>query len=300
MKKHDFLLLCVLGFSLAALLASCNPQPNNQIVIGSKNFSEQLILGEIISQYIEDNTNLKVERKLNLGGTFVCHKAITAGEIDAYVEYTGTSFTAILKQEPISDPEKVFQQVKQNYAQQFNLEVMPPLGFNNTFAITIRGEDARKLNIQTISQAAKYTATWRAGFGYEFTERKDGFSGLAKTYGLRFAEPPKVMDLGLLYRALTDKQVDLIASNSTDGKLDRLDFVILKDDRNYFPPYQAVPIVRQATLQKHPELRQVFQQLSGKISEPEMRRLNFQVEGEGKDVKQVAQQFLKSKGLVKK
>lgn len=300
MKKRNFLLLCVLGFSLAMLIASCTTRPNNLIVIGSKNFTEQLILGELLAQHIEANTDLKVERKLNLGGTFVCHNALTNGEIDAYVEYTGTAFTAILKNEPLSNPQEVYQLTRQQYNQQFDLELMPSLGFNNTFAIIIRGEDARRLKVQTISQVAQKTPLWRAGFGYEFLNRKDGFTGLSQTYNLRFAEPPKVMDLGLMYRALKDKQVDLVAGNSTDGQIGRLDLVVLKDDRFFFPPYQAVPIVRQQTLQKHPELREVFQQLSGKISESEMQRLNFQVEAEKKDVKQVVQQFLQSKGLVEK
>jgi osmoprotectant transport system substrate-binding protein len=300
MKKRDLLLLCVLGFSLAMLIASCSARPDNLIVIGSKNFTEQLILGELLAQHIEANTDLKVERKLNLGGTFVAHNALTNGEIDAYVEYTGTAFTAILKNEPLSNPQKLYQLTKQKYQQNFNLELMPPLGFNNTFAIVIRGEDARNFKLQTISDVAQKTPLWRAGFGYEFLERKDGFPGLAKTYNLRFGEPPKVMELGLMYRALKDKQVDLVAGNSTDGQIGRLDLVILKDDRLFFPPYEAVPIVRQETLQKHPQLREVFQQLNGKISEAEMQRLNFQVEGEGRNVKEVVQQFLQSKQLIKK
>ncbi len=300
MKKRRFLALCLSSFSLMVAIAACNTRPQNQIVIGSKNFTEQLILGELLAQHIEANTNIKVDRRLNLGGTFVCHQAITAGEIDAYVEYTGTAFTAILKKPPISNSQQVYQQVKQAYAQQFQLELSEPLGFNNTFAIIIRGEDARSQNIKTISQAAKKTPEWKAGFGYEFIERKDGFPGLAKTYGLRFSEPPRVMDLGLMYRALKEKQVDLVAGNSTDGLIDRLDLTVLKDDKQYFPPYDAVPIVRQQTLEKYPQLRQALQQLGGTITEKDMRSLNYQVDGEGKDVKQVVQQFLKSKGLVKK
>lgn len=300
MKKRNFVLLCVLGFSLAMLIASCTVKPDNLIIIGSKNFTEQVILGELLAQHIEANTDLKVERKLNLGGTFICHNALTTGEIDAYVEYTGTAFTAILNNEPISNTQEVYEQTKQQYDQQFNLEVMPSLGFNNTFAIIIRGEDARKLKVHNISQIAQKTPLWRVGFGEEFLSRKDGFSGLAETYNLRFAESPKLMDVERVYPALKDKQVDLVVGNSTDGQIGRLDLVILKDDRLFFPPYQAVPVVRQQTLQKHPELREVFQNLSGKISAPEMQRLNFQVEAEKKDVKQVVEQFLLSKGLIKK
>ncbi|MFB2882015.1 glycine betaine ABC transporter substrate-binding protein [Floridanema aerugineum] len=300
MKKRNFILLCVLGFSLAMLIASCSFKPDNLIAIGSKNSTEQLVLGELLAQHIEANTNLKVARKLNLGDTFVAHNALTNGEIDAYVEYTGTAFTAILKNEPINNPQEVYQLTKQKYEQKFSLEVMPPLGFNNTFAIVIRGEDARKLQVQTISQVAPKTPLWRAGFADEFLERKDGFPGLAETYNLRFAEPPKAMDLKLIYPALKDKQVDLVAGNSTDGQIGRFDLAVLKDDRLFFPPYQAVPIVRQQTLEKHPELREVLEQLSGKISAQEMQRLNFQVEAKERDVQQVVQQFLQSKGLIKK
>ncbi|GET37197.1 glycine betaine ABC transporter substrate-binding protein [Microseira wollei] len=299
MKKRRFLALCLICFSLMVAIAACNTRLQNQIVIGSKNFTEQLILAEILAQHIEANTNLKVERRLNLGGTFVCHQAIVAGEIDVYVEYTGTAFTAILKKPPISNSQQVYQEVKQAYAKQFQLELTEPLGFNNTFAMLIRGEDARKENIKTLSQAAQKAPEWKAGFGYEFIERKDGFSGLAKTYGLRFSEPPRVMDLGLMYRAIKERQVDLIAGASTDGLIERLDLVVLKDDKQYFPPYYAVPIVRKQTVEKYPQLRQALQQLGGIITEKDMQNLNYQVDAEGKDVKQVAQQFLKSKGLVK-
>lgn len=300
MKRRKFLAYSILSFSSVVAIAACSAGSDNRIVIGSKNFTEQLILGELLAQHIEGNTNLNVERRLNLGGTFVCHEAMKAGEIDAYVEYTGTAFTAILKKEPISNPQKVYNLVKQEYAKDFNLAVTEPLGFNNTFAIIIRGEDARKLNSQTISEAAKKTPQWKAGFGYEFIERKDGFPGLAKTYGLRFTEPPRVMDLGLMYRALKEKQVDLVAGNSTDGLIDRLDLVALKDDRQYFPPYDAVPVVRQQTLEKYPQLRQALQQLGGRISEKDMRQMNYQVEAERRDVKEVVKEFLNSKGLVTK
>lgn len=296
MNKRKFLAFCLL--SVMGAIAACNTPPDNRIVIGSKNFTEQLILGELIAQKIESKTNLEVERRLNLGGTFVAHQAITSGQIDAYVEYTGTAYTAILKHEPIGESQKVYQQVKQEYDQQFQLELTPPLGFNNSFAIIIRGEDARRANIETLSQLAIKAPLWRAGFGYEFKERKDGYPGLVQTYGLRFAEAPRIMDLGLLYRALKEQQVDVVAGNSTDGLIDHLDLVVLEDDRNYFPPYDAVPIVRKETLRKYPELRSIFQGLGGILSEKEMRQLNYQVDGEGRDVKEVVREFLKSKGLI--
>ncbi len=293
-RLKRFLALGLLGLAMMITLVACNPNRDRSIVIGSKNFTEQIILGELLAQRIEAKTSLQVKRQFNLGGTFVCHQGILAGELDLYPEYTGTAFTAILKQPPISDSKKVYDQVKQAYAQQFKLEWTEPLGFNNTFAIVIRGDDARRLGIQRISQAAIHTPKWQAGFGYEFLERADGYPGLAKTYGLRFAAAPKVMDLGLLYRALTQKQVDLVAGNSTDGLISSLDLVVLEDDRHYFPPYEAAPIVRQQTLEKHPELRQVLNSLSGKLTAETMRQLNYEVDGKKRDVKQVVREFLQA------
>ena len=282
---------------LAMTLVRCSNNQEKRIAIASKNFTEQVILGELFAQHIEAKTNLKVDRRLNLGGTFICHQGIVAGEIDIYPEYTGTAFTAILKNQPINDSKVVFQKVKQAYADQFGLTVMAPLGFNNTFAIIVRQQDAQQLGITTISDAAKYTPKWRAGFGYEFTQRADGFEGLAKTYGLKFAESPKSMDLGLTYRAIADKQVDLIAGDSTAGLISSLNLVVLKDDKHYFPPYDAVAIARKATLEKYPELNQVLRDLEGKITEDDMRRLNFMVDGEKRDVRQVVREFRQSHNL---
>jgi len=279
------------------LMLSCLPSRENRIVIGSKNFTEQLILGELIAQHIEAKNHLPVERRFYLAGTYICHQAILAGRIDIYPEYTGTALTAILKESPGGTRQEVYDRVKAEYEKRFKLEVGRPFGFNDTFAIEVRGEDARRLHLKTISQAAAYAPEWRAGFGYEFMERPDGFKGLAATYGLHFAGPPRIMDLGLLTRALKDKQVDLIAGNTTDGLIPALDLVILKDDRNYFPPYEAVPIVREPVLAKHPEIRDALQDLAGTISDEEMRQLNFAVDGEHRDAKQVVSEFLKKKGL---
>lgn len=273
------------------LLSLCCTRDANRIVVGSKNYTEQVILGEMIAQQIERKTSLKVDRKLNMGGSFICHNAIKAGEIDIYAEYTGTALTAILKREPEMDPPRVFQDVKSAY-HALNLEWLDPFGFNNTFAILIRGAEARRLGIRTISEAAKYTPQWKAGFGYEFMERKDGFPGLAAAYGLKFADAPKMMDLSLTYRALADKQVDLIAGNSTDGLISALDLFQLQDDRRYFPPYEAAPVVRMAVLQKHPELSAVLQSLAGTISDDTMRSLNYAVDGEHKEVRDVVAAFL--------
>ncbi|MBE9209937.1 ABC transporter substrate-binding protein [Nostoc sp. LEGE 06077] len=295
-----FLIFFILTFALIVAIAACNPNSNNttgDIVVASKDFTEQDILGELLAQQIEETTKLKVARRPRLGGSFVCHNAILAGKIDAYIEYTGTAFTGILKQKSLNDPKEVYEKLKQAYAQQFKLEVMPSLGFENTFAMVIRGEDANKYNVQTLSQAAQYTPQWRGGFGYEFLEREDGFPGLAKTYNLHFSKSPQIMDLGLIYRALVQKQVDMVAGNSTDGQIARLGLAVLKDDKQYFPPYEATPIVRQEVLNKYPELRQAIAQLSGKISADEMRQLNYLVEGELRDIKEVVREFRKSKGL---
>jgi len=293
-------LITIRNFSVllcASLLASCGPSRQNRIVVGSKNFTEQLVLGELIAQQIENRTHLPVERRFYLAGTYICQQAILAGRIDIYPEYTGTALTAILKNKPGDDRDKVYEEVKREYAKRFGLLVGSTLGFDDTFAIEIRGEDARRLGLQTISQAAAYTPRWRAGFGYEFMERSDGYKGLVAAYGLRFAGPPRIMDLGLLDRALQDKQVDLIAGNRTDGLVRALDLFVLEDDRHYFPPYEAVPIVRQRALESHPELGPALAALAGKISDDDMRELNYAVDGQHRDVKVVVREFLRQKGL---
>lgn len=297
MRKFLALFLCT--FVLIGAIASCHNNKSSgggDIVVGSKNFTEQLILGELLAQHIEATTSLKVARSFGLAGA-LGHQSIMAGKIDTYVEYTGTAFTSILKHDPITDPRSVYRQVKQEYAQKFGLEVTKPLGFENTFAMIVRGEDSRRLNLSTLSQSAQYAPQWQAGVGYEFLERKDGFEGLAKTYRLRFAKPPQALNLGLMYRALVEKKVDMVAGNSTDGLIQKLNLVVLKDDQKYFPPYEAAPIVRQETLRQHPKLRKAFQQLGGLISEKEMQRLNYQVVGEFRKVEEVVKEFLQSKGL---
>ena len=263
---------------------------SDEVVIGSKNFTEQIILGEILAQQIERKTGLEVDRRFNLGGTFICDIALRSGDIDAYVEYTGTAFIAILKQEPVSDPKRVYLHVKEDY-QKRDLEWLEPLGFNNTFAIMIRADEARKLGVKSLSEAASFAPEWGAGFGYEFMERKDGFKGLARTYGLSFADT-KVMELGLMYRALAAGSFDLIAGNSTEGLVAALDLFILEDDLKYFPPYYAAPVVRSETLRQHPELLAALLALKQVISEKQMRIMNYQVDGERKLVKQVVAGFL--------
>jgi len=278
-------------------LSACGPAREDHIVVGSKNFPEQAILGELLAQRLEKKTSLRVERRFYLAGSFICQQAILSGRIDLYPEYTGTALTAILKEKPQGTREQVYGRVKSEYDRRFHLALGPPLGFNDTFAIEIRGEDARRLHLQTISQAAAYTPHWRAGFGYEFMERPDGYKGLAATYGLRFAEPPRIMDLGLLNRALKEKQVDLIAGNTTDGLIPALDLFVLQDDRNYFPPYEAVAVIREPTVASHPEVAQALAELAGKISDQEMLQMNYAVEGQHRDIKDVVREFLERKGL---
>jgi osmoprotectant transport system substrate-binding protein len=300
-KLKNFFYILSITCCLIFTLASCNPSQNSvgaeDIIIASKDFTEQDILGELLAQQIEAETNLKVERKPRLGGSFVCHQALISGKIDGYIEYTGTAYTSILKQPVINDPKEVYRRLKQSYDQKYNLAVMDSLGFENTFAMIIRGEDAKKYSVKKLSEAAKYTPQWRAGFGYEFAEREDGFPGLSKTYNLQFQERPSVMSLDLIYRALTQKLIDFTAGNSTDGQISRLGLVVLQDDKQYFPPYEAVPIIRQETLKKHPELKAAISRLSGKITASEMRQLNNLVEGELRDIKDVVSQFRKSKNL---
>jgi len=278
------------------LLAGCSPG-HRGIVVGSKNFTEQAVLGEILAQHIEKKTGLPVERRFYLAGSYICHQALLADRIDLYPEYTGTALTAILKEKPSGLSTDVYQRVKEEYSRRFAVEVSGPLGFNNSFALVVRGEDARRLHMRTISDLAKYAPQWRMGVGYEFLERPDGFAGLAKTYNLHFAESPRVMDLGLLYRALGEKQVDVVVGSATDGLIQARGLVVLEDDQHYFPPYDAVPVVRQQTLASYPALREALSELAGKISEEDMRRLNYAVDGEHRNLKTLVAEFLRRKGL---
>ena len=282
---------------LVTILCACGPSGRQVIVVGSKNFTEQVILGEMLAQHLQKQTGLQVERRFYLGGTYICQQALLAGRIDVYVEYTGTALTTILKQPVEHNAEDVYSKVKELYASRFNLSVMPPLGFDDTFVLVVNGETARKDHIRTISAAVPYARHWRPGFGYEFMEREDGYEGLVKAYGLKFGAPPRIMDLGLLYRALLDQQVDVVAGNSTDAQLEARDFVVLQDNKHYFPPYQAVPVVRTQTLSQHPAVYGALQQLAGKISDADMRRLNYEVTAEHRDVGQAVQEFLRDKHL---
>lgn len=289
-------LLVALGIFAAwrSVKTSGSQSPHAHVRVGTKDFTESTLLGEILGQMLEAR-GVEVERNYELGGQ-LCHKSLISGEIDIYPEYTGTAYTDILHHQPITDTRAVYDQLKREYAERFNVEVSAPLGFENTFAILIRGEDARRLNLKTISDAAQYTPRWRAGFGQDFKSRADGYPGLARAYNLRFAEPPREMDLSLTVRALASHQVDLIAGNSTDGLIPSLDLVQLEDDRHYFPPYEAVYMVRRDALMRVPELNEVLAKLSGALSTDEMRRLNYEIDGNKRDRREVVREWLKSKG----
>ena len=274
----------------AVATAGIGSSTRNTIVIGSKNFTEQVVLGELLAQTLE-RRGVAVTRRLNLGGSFICDRAIRSGDIDAYVEYTGTALAAILKQPIVKDPEAVFTAVRDAYGGA-GLSVLPPLGFNNTFAIVVRRADAEAAGLKTIEDLRRVDTQWRPGFGYEFAERSDGYAGLASAYGLHFTAPPRVMDLDLVYRALATRQVDVIAGDATSGLIKALDLSILQDNRAYFPPYYAVPVVRAAVLLGRPEVRDSLSGLAGKISEDDMRAMNAAVDVEHRDVADVVRTFV--------
>lgn len=263
------------------------PGENRPVVVGSKDFTESIILAEILAQMLEKR-GIAVTRKFELGGN-IAHESLLSGQIDVYPEYTGTAFTAILKHTPVTDPQAVYDQTKAEYADKFNLALSQPLGFSNDFAILVRGDVARKNGLKTISDAVPFANGWQAGFGQDFMSRADGYAGFKQAYGFNFAKQPKEMDLSLTYNALASGSLDIIAGNSTDGLIAALDLVQLDDDRRYFPPYQAVYIARQDTL---PMLRQIFENLSGTISTAEMRRLNYEVDGNKRTPKVVAAEWI--------
>ena len=302
MNRRSFLaglfsgLFSGLGGMGLSVLVGCRPHFGG-LSIGSKNFTEQLILGELLAQYLEQQLKIAVDRRFYLAGTYICHQALLAGRIDTYVEYTGTALAAVLKEKPFSDHAQVYALVKREYARRYGLEVMPPLGFDNSFAMVMRGDDARRNHLTRLSQLAPFAPQMRMGVGYEFLERPDGYKGLVAKYNLKFGEAPRVMDLGLLYRALESHQVDIVAGANTDGLIAALGLVVLEDDLHYFPPYDAVPIVRRTALQKYSGLRAAFDRLGGRISAEQMRRMNYAVDGEKKDASVVVREFLREKGL---
>jgi len=276
---------------VAAAATAATRSRHDAVRIGSKNFTEQIILGELLAQTIETQAHRPVERRLNLGGTFICDRAVRSGDIDVYVEYTGTADTAVFKNPVETDRARVFTRVRDRYAEA-GLTLLPALGFENTFAILVRGEDARRYGLKTIDDLVRFASTWRAGFGYEFLQRQDGYPGLATHYNFRFTMPPRAMDLSLIYRALAERQVDVIAGDATSGLIAAYDLVMLEDNRHYFPPYDAAAVARRSMLLQYPDVRAALEHLSGRISIDDMRRLNYAVDAERRDPGVVVRDFL--------
>jgi len=290
--------LLAVTIAVFLLCQSCSHSTSKpHLVIASKFFTEQIVLAELLAQHIEARTGIAVERKSNLGGTLLVQKAMLAGDVDLYVEYTGTALTAVLGETPQGDSSAVFDRVRGEYARQFHFTVTEPLGFANSFAMVIRDTDARNLHLSKMSDLAAVAPQWRVGVGYEFLERPDGYGGWTQRYALKFGHEPSVLDLGLLYRALVERKVDVVAGNSTDGLIDALDLVPLEDNLHYFPPYDAVPVVREAALRRFPALREALRDLDGKISEADMRNLNKQIDADQRDVRVVVREFRAAKGL---
>jgi glycine betaine/choline ABC-type transport system substrate-binding protein len=274
---------------IALLAAGCSSRPS--IVVGSKNFTESVLLGEIVAAHLERrDTGVAVERKLNLGGTLLAHEAVKRGAIDVYPEYTGTALMAVLSQPAVRDAGTALERVREGYGG-WGLEWLDPLGFDNSYAMVVRAETARARGVKTLSDAAR-SGPWRMGVGYEFTERRDGLRGLVETYGLQVAGGPVAMDLGLLYQALSANRVDMAAASATDGMLARSEFAVLEDDRRYFPPYEGALVVRREVLERHPKVRSVLTELSGRISEAAMRRMNAAVDVERRPAADVAREFV--------
>lgn len=274
----------IVAILVSMLLSSCSG--SRQIVVASKNFTESVLLGEIAAQHLENRLHVKVDRRLNLGGTLLVQQSIIAGAVDVYPEYTGTAITSVLKLQASSDAKKVFETVAREYRQRFHVEWAPPLGFNNSFAMVIRGDDPANANLKTISDVARRHKPVVLGVGYEFVKRPDGLAGLLSTYDLKIDGSPKEMDLGLLYSAMQQKQIEMAAVSATDGLIDAMKLRVLEDDKHYFPPYEA------AFLTRRPELLPVLSELSGKLTDSLMRKLNYEIDGQHRPVPVVAREFL--------
>ena len=286
-------------FLLAILFAAVTgiACERSAVVVGSKNFSEQVILGEIVALLLEDR-GLSVERRLNLGGSFICHSAMESGQMDVYIEYTGTALTAILREPVLHYPDEVYRRVQEAYRERYGLAWGPSLGFNNTYAMAMRAEHARSLGLSRISDLAAHVKSIRTGFGHEFLERLDGYRGFTKAYGLDFAIAPRGMEFGLIYQALVEEKVDLIAGNSTDGLIEKFDLAVLEDDQRFFPPYYAAPVYRPETAEAHPAFREVIQMLGGAIDESSIRSMNRAVDNDRRRASDVAKEFLVGKGWI--
>ncbi|HEY7821120.1 MAG TPA: glycine betaine ABC transporter substrate-binding protein [Vicinamibacteria bacterium] len=278
---------------LLALVPACSSE--RRVVVGSKNFTEQVILGELLAQLLESR-NLPVDRRLNLGGTFICHRALLAGDLDLYVEYTGTALTAILKEPVQNDAAAVYRRVRAAYDKDLGLAWSAPLGFENTFAVVMKPAVAGRLGIRTISDLKAHEKTLRPGMGHEFLEREDGYRGFVEAYGLSFTEGPRGIELGLIYQALMEDEVDLVFGNGTDGLIEKFRLIVLEDDRSYFPPYDAAIVYRPDTLERVPALSEVLALLEGSLDEEAMRRLNRLVDDERRAAPEVVRSFIEERG----
>jgi osmoprotectant transport system substrate-binding protein len=292
---RKFLVLLLTFVTIGA--TSCQDGANQKLVIGSKFFTEQVVLAELLAQHVQACAGVPVEQKSNLGGTLLVQQAMLSGKLDLYVEYTGTALLAVLGDQATGDSKTVLSRVREEYSRRFNFVVTEPLGFENTFAMVVRKEDAQAHHLATDSDVAPLAPQWRPGVGYEFLERPDGYKGWTQRYGLRFGKTPSVLDLGLLYRALVEKNVDIVAGNSTDGLIEYLGLVALEDNLHYFPPYDAVPIVRADALQRVPRLRGCLADLAGKVSAADMRHMNMEVDAQQRDVTSVVREFRVAKNL---
>ncbi len=281
----------------AVLFWSGCSNSKNIITIGSKNFTEQIILSEIMTQLIEKDTDLKVKRKFNLGGTFICFNALKQGEIDIYPEYTGTGLTAILKKNVINDKDKAYKIVKKEFEEQYDLIWLKPFGLNNTYTITIRKEQSENLNINTISDLKKYENKLKSGFTAEFMERPDGYKGLIKKYNLNFNISPAELDPGLMYKAVKENEVDIICGFATDGRIPAYNLQVLKDDKKYFTPYYAAPVVRKEIIVKYPQINAILNKLNNLITDKEISKMNYRADQEGIKIKKLAKQFIKNNNL---
>jgi osmoprotectant transport system substrate-binding protein len=286
--------------SIITLLALCgcsNSGTNAPVRVGSKNFTEQVVIGEIIAQHLEHRLHRPVERSLNLGGTLLAHQALVSHQIDLYPEYTGTALAAILKDSIQTEAATVLSRVKTEYLRRFQVEWLDPLGIDNSFAMVVKGPAARARRLETLTDAAKAPEPWVLGVGYEFEQRMDGLPALERAYRLRWAATPKTMDLGLLYKAIEQGQVTMIAANATDGLLSKMDLKVLRDDQHAFPPYEVCIVARQDAMRETPGLREALAELSGKFTNQKMQDLNFQVDARHRSVAQVVAEFLKQSGL---
>lgn len=301
MRLARFLILVVLTLTAAPswLVSPATGQASRgRLVVGSKNFTESCLLAELMAQLVEGHTEISVERKVNLGGTLICFTALREGEIDLYADYTGTGWSVVLKEEgKITDPLRAYLHVRERYRKEFGIRWLLPFGLNNTYAIAMEETKAAELGVHRISDLVPLASKLKAGFSIEFMNRDDGFPGLISTYELEF-DDVRALEHGLAYTAIRSEEVDLIDAYSTDGKLKRYSLRVLEDDRSFFPPYNAAPLIREQTLETYPELEELLSRLAFRLSDEKMQALNFRVEEEGVSFEAAARGFLEQEKLL--